>query len=128
MSIGHRKVHPNELYVEIVRELTTYTKEVRENINEAANRVTKELLSDIREDSPVRTGGPKSYKRGWQRKKLKYHYVVYNKNKPYITHILENGGKHSRAFPHIKKNAERAVLNYEDMCVAIVSEGVRLIK
>lgn len=128
--IGHQKVTPDELASELSRSLVEWTNEVAESIDAAANLVTKELLSDIREDSPG-TGRAGSYKRGWSRKKLKYSYVVYNRFKPWLTHLLEfgharRGGGRVNCIPHIKKNEERAKERFEDLCVDIVSEGLRL--
>lgn len=125
---GHRPVAIDELYSEIARSLSSEVQEIEESVDIAANMVTKELLSDIREDSPVRTG---EYKKGWKRKKLKYAYVVYNSKKPERTHLLERGhlkrGGNGRvsAIPHIEPNEKRAVEKFEDMCIKIVAEGVR---
>lgn len=125
---GHRRITPNELFSEIKRSLEEYDEEVNESVDKAADMLSKELLGDIREDSPVRTG---AYKKGWKRKKLKYTRVVYNKTHPHITHLLQNGyttrsGKRVEGKEHIKKNEERIKERFEDLCVAIVSEGVRL--
>ena len=125
---GHRKRFPDELYVEIERMLTEEAKEIQENVNEAANIVTKDLLADIRADSPVDTG---DYKKGWRRKKLKYHYTVYNKTHPQLTYLLEYGhqlrqGGRAEPKPHIKPNEEKAVDKFDDLCINIVSEGLRL--
>lgn len=125
---GHRPIAIDELYVEITRSLSTEVQEIEESVEIAANMVTKELLSDIREDSPVRTG---AYKKGWRRKKLKHSYVVYNSKKPEITYVLERGhlkrGGNGRVspIPHIEPNEKRAANKFEDMCVKIVAEGVR---
>ena len=125
---GHRKVAVNELYTEIARQLEEYNEEVNESIDKAADITTKELLNDIREDSPVKSG---AYKKGWKRKKLKYTRVVYNKTHPHLTHVLENGhltknGKRVKGIKHIKTNEERAIERYEDLCIAIAAEGLRL--
>ncbi len=126
---GHRKIHPDELYSQMMRALSAYSDEVIESTEQAANIVSKELLANIRADSPVGSTG--EYKKGWVRKKLKYHYVIHNKNKPGLTHLLEHGhalkqGKRTQAIPHIKKNEEMAVEKLENLCIKIVSEGLRL--
>ncbi len=155
MASGHRVVVLDELYSEIARSISHEVKDIEASVDEAANMVTKELLSDIRDDSPVRTG---VYKKGWKRKKLTYVYTVYNKTKPSLTHLLEYGhvcktGKREgseaqkegiesktrkkyvskkpvkeRVEPieHIKKNEERAVEKFENLCIDIVSAGLRL--
>lgn len=129
MLAGHRPICVDELYSEISTALSEQTREIEESMKVAADKVTKQLLQDIKEDAPVRTGG---YKKGWKRKKLKYSYVVYQSKKAGLTHILEYGrvskttGKRIGIKPHIKVNEERSVNEYEDLCVAIVSEGLRL--
>ena len=133
---GHRPVGLDELYTEISRAMSTEVQEIEESVDAAANIVTNEVLSNIRYDSPE--GATGEYKKGWKRKKLKYSYVVYNKKKPYITHLLEFGhdivgrdGKRkgkSKAIPHIKKNEQNAVEKFEDLCIEIVSGGLRLKK
>lgn len=128
---GHKPVAVDELYIEISRALSNEVAEIEESIDIAANIATKNLLSAIRENSPVKTG---EYKKGWKRKKLKHSFVVYNSKKAGLTHLLEfghkiaGGTKEVKGIPHIKKNEEKAVESFEEMCVAIVSEGVRLKK
>ena len=128
---GHKPVSVDELYTEITRALSIEVQEIEESVDIAADMATKELLFAIREDSPV--GKTKEYKKGWTRKKFKGSYVVYNKSKPYLTHLLElghakrNGGR-VEGKPHIKPNEEIAIRDFEDTCIAIVSDGLRLKK
>jgi len=112
----------------ITQEIQMYSDEVEDSVNKAVDVVTKKLLQDIREDSPSRTD---NYKKGWTRKKLKNSRVVYNKNKPWLTHLVEfghgkRGGERVDGKAHIMKNADRAKERFEDLCVSIVSEGLRL--
>jgi len=126
---GHRKVTPDELYSEIARELTGYTEEIDESIDIAAEWAADELVSILRSTSPESkklTG--KKYKKGWVKKKLKYAYVIHNKNKPQLTHLLEfghatrNGGR-VEGIPHIKPAEEQVIPMYEDMVTAIIAGG-----
>jgi len=118
----------DELSDLISQEIEMYSEEVEDSINKACDMVSKELMQNIREDSPAGQG---DYKKGWARKKLKYSRVVYNKNKPWLTHLLEHGhakrgGGRVKGTEHIKKNADRAIEKFEDLCVDIISEGLRL--
>lgn len=128
---GHRAIVPDELYSEIARSISTEVQEIEESVNYAAKVCAYELRDNIKADSPTDSG---DYKKGWRVTKLKYSYVVHNKNKPELTHLLENGhcikikGKilgRTKAIPHIKKNEDCTVEKFEEMCIAIVSEGVR---
>lgn len=125
---GHRPVVPDELYSEISRAISKEVEEIEESVEYAAKVCAYELRDNIRADSPQRSG---EYKKGWKVTKLTYSYVVHNKNKPEITHLLEkghlkrNGTDRVDGIPHIKKNEKHIADKFEDMCVAIVSEGVR---
>ena len=120
----------NELAYAIQQELEMYCDEVQENLDYAADIVSKQLLADIKEDCPEDQG---AYKKSWTRKKRAHSYLVYNKKYGWLTHLLEfghqlrNGGR-AKAKPHILKNAERAANSFEDIAVSIISEGVRLKK
>jgi len=117
-----------ELSNAITRELESYCEEIQESTDKAADIVTKQLVEDIKEDCPTDKG---NYKKSWTRKKLKYSMVVFNKKYGWLTHLLEFGytsrnGKRVQGKKHIANNERIAVDNFEDMVVAIISEGVRL--
>lgn len=121
------------LAAEFVEKMRVFTDEVNESIAKAADMCSKELVADIKSDSPIRTG---EYKKGWKRKKLKGGYIVYNGKKPQLTAVLERGytyvsketGKRVSYNPkgsHIVDNAERLCNRFENYCIDIVCEGVR---
>jgi len=117
----------DELSNEITRELDSYCEEIQESTDKAADMVTKQLVEDIKADSPTDKG---NYKKGWTRKKLKHSRVVYNKKYGWLTHLLENGytsrnGKRISGKKHIANNERIAVDNFDDMVISIISEGVR---
>lgn len=117
----------NQLADAIEHELEMYSEELQENLDYAADMVSKQLVNDIREDSPKDQG---YYEKSWTRSKRTHYFVVYNKKYGWLTHLLEFGfqlrnGKRKSGKPHIYKNAERASINFEDMTVKIISEGVR---
>ncbi len=86
---------PYDISAVIAAELETYTKEVVEDIAKAANEVSTELVSTLKQSSPKKTG---KYAKSWTKKKEGNRYRVYNK-KYQLTHLLEYG--------HVKRNGGR---------------------
>ena len=83
----------NDIGKEIIRELKKYTKEVDEDVKEIIFSEGKNAVKRLRQVSPKETG---EYQKGWSIKKTKesqskVSYVIYNKNNPGLTHLLENG-------------------------------------
>lgn len=76
--------------------LKDYKQEVAESIEKAYADKAGELVKEIKRTSPRDTG---AYAKGWTKKKQKFadgvSYLVYNKEKPQITHLLEYG--HAKA-------------------------------
>ena len=112
----------------IQQEVNDYYDELQESIDKAVDIVAKEAESELKENSPERTG---EYARGWRRKKYKYRQVVYNAKKPNLTAPLEYGharrdGDRVDARPHIKPIEEIAKEQIEDLTITIISEGLRL--
>lgn len=112
----------------INQELKNYSDEVTKSVNKAASNVSTELVENIKSDSPIDTG---NYKSGWKRAKKDNVFTVHNAKKPELTALLEYGrinkdGKRIAAKPHIMKNGERAKEKFENLCIDIVSEGLRL--
>lgn len=73
--------------------LDTYSKEVRRATNNAQDKIAKEAVQKLKNTSPKKTG---EYAKGWAIKREKgksgiVDVTVYNKKKPQITHLLENG-------------------------------------
>lgn len=99
----------DSLLFNINRILAQYTA----NINETVDATLKEAATDAKkalaQSSPKETG---DYAKGWDVKKERGNYVVYNRTDYRLTHLLEkghdivvNGRKfgHAPAKPHIKK-------------------------
>lgn len=97
------------LQKEISMALKQYSTEVEEELEKAKKKSARDAAKELRETSPVQKGhecNSKGYAKGWTSKKVQRGYVVYNKNKPSLTHLLEKGhakrnGGRTRAFPHI---------------------------
>jgi len=92
-----------------------YQTKVQTVSREACKKVSRKLSRTLKSASPRRSG---EYAAGWSTKALDSDtYVVYNKAKPGLTHLLENGhvirnkyGTYGRApaFKHIKPAADNA--------------------
>lgn len=79
--------------IQMQRIIDDYTVEVRRAINNAQDKVAKEAAQKLRNTSPKKSG---EYAKGWavRRQKGRNGIVdveVYNKKKPQLTHLLENG-------------------------------------
>lgn len=116
----------DDLAGEIVLAVRTYTEEVGEAIEEAVKETAQALATDLRETSPKDTG---EYAKGWTaRKEGPGRYVVYNKKKPQLTHLLEHGhakagGGRVEGIPHIKPAEERHVPQLERKIAQILERG-----
>jgi hypothetical protein len=77
---------------EIAKQLSQYTAEVEEEVEQIKDDVSKEAVSLLRKTSPEKTG---DYRKGWTRKKIGKDYVIYNKTNGQLTHLLEKG--HAKA-------------------------------
>jgi len=116
----------DDLAGEIVLAVKTYTEEVGAAIEEAVKETAQALAADLRETSPKKTG---EYAKGWAaRKEGPGRYVVYNKKKPQLTHLLEHGhakagGGRVEGIPHIKPAEERHAPQLERKIVQILERG-----
>ena len=81
-------VSVNDISREIARQLSLYTSEVEEEVENAKDELSKEAVAMLKERSPKKTG---KYAKGWARKKVGNDYVIFNRSKSQITHLLENG-------------------------------------
>ena len=69
--------------------LEEYSKEVEDTTRKVTKEIAKESASKLRSNSPRKTG---AYASGWTSKMTdEKTAVVYNKKKPQLTHLLENG-------------------------------------
>lgn len=74
------------------RALTEVSKEEDEILFKCMSKAMRKAKRDVISMSPINTG---DYKHGWtvRTKRLKYGFdgVIYNKDKPGLTHLLNNG-------------------------------------
>ncbi len=86
----------------VMKELMDFRKITEEEFEEIAKEVVKEGAKKLKETSPRGRGSRKGhYADGWgvtyQRKgNGKFEFVVHNKKKPGLTHLLENGHQSDR--------------------------------
>ena len=119
-------VKVDDLAGEIVLAVRTYAEEVAEAIEEAVKETARALAAVLRETSPKKTGEDS---KGWTaRKEGPGRYVVYNKKKPQLTHLLEHGhakagGGRVEGIPHIKPAEERHVPQLERNIAQILERG-----
>lgn len=77
----------------VMEALSDYRDEVNEGVRKAIQKQANEDVRELKATSPEKTG---KYAAGWAKKVVKnnvsaYDVVVYNKEKPGLTHLLENG-------------------------------------
>jgi len=119
----------DDLAAEITLAVKEYTEDVSAAIEKEVDVQSRELVKAIRTDAPKKTG---EYAKGWTRKKLRDSgqtaYVVYNKAKPGLAHLLEHGhakrgGGRVAGRPHIRPNTERTEKQLVDRIRAIIRSG-----
>lgn len=104
----------------ISRSLNEYVGDVKLIVNEAAKNAGKETIKELKKTSPKQTG---NYKKGWTKKVQNKgqgikKVIVYNKNAPHLTHLLEyghakRGGGRVAAKVHIEPAEIKAADNFE---------------
>lgn len=106
----------NNLTREIVKSIQEYTEEVKEEIEISQKEVAADLVKQLKVTSPKRPGSGK-YAKGWRMKKTRTGWIVHNKTKYQLTHLLEKGhakrnGGRVAARVHIRPAEEKAVRDY----------------
>ena len=127
-------IKPNELQKVLNDYLMNYREDIQDDVVEVTDRVTKEAVKELKQDSEAKFGKSKRakpYCRGWatkiqKRGPLKYHKVIWNRTNYQLTHLLEFGhdvwnGGNVKATPHIKPIEEK----YSKEFVDLVMERIR---
>ncbi len=116
---------------EILRQLTEYTKEVIDDINDRTVNITEKAVKELRAASPKDSG---DYAKNWRCKTMLFYnaptrYVIHNKDTYRLAHVLEFGhaiaGGTGRVapHPHIKKIEEETVKAYIQAVEDVIKNG-----
>jgi hypothetical protein len=108
-----KSIDASDLVKEVMNELKTYEKLSVTELEKIAKKVAQEGRKKLIEASPRGTGSRKGhYADGWTVSAVKtgtdkFEFVVHNKKKPGLTHLLENGhvlrqGGRAEAIVHIQ--------------------------
>lgn len=108
-----QKVKISGLVNAVMDALEEYRDLAEEELEEIAREVAKEGRKKLKQTSPKGDGSRKGhYADGWSVKyersgNGKFRFIVYNRKKPGLTHLLEKGhqlwqGGRAKAIPHIK--------------------------
>lgn len=124
-----KTVSIDNLANEITNAIREYTEDVTTGIERELDITSKQLTKDISSSSPRKTG---EYAKGWKRKKISFggqvQYVIYNKKKGSIAHLLEfgyakRGGGRVAGKPHIRPAYDQDVPKMENRIKAIIRNG-----
>jgi len=120
----------DQLANEIAKGLAEYTKDIIEGIDEASERIAKNAVKELKAESPKKTG---EYAKGWVKKTEKKFgetnsHIIYNKNKPGLTHLLEHGhakrgGGRVQGKPHIRPVEDQVINEFTAEVEKVVKGG-----
>lgn len=104
------KIEVSALSGAIADALKLYSVEVSESTKGAIDEVAKELVDDLRNNSPKNTG---KYAKNWTKKGKSGQWIIYNKDRYRVAHLLEKGytmrnGRRISGRKHIEPAQDRA--------------------
>ena len=118
------------LSIALEKALAEYKEEVSASIEKAYADKAGELVKELKRTSPRDTG---DYAKGWAKKKQRMaggvSYLVYNKDKPQITHLLEyghlkrDGVNRVDGIPHIGPARDKIEKELEEEIADIIRRG-----
>lgn len=118
------------LRMQVNKVLEDYTDEIIEITAKTAEDVAEETVKDLKRSAPRSGRRGRHYRSGMavkntSKSRLYKSYTVYNKNKPQLTHLLENGhakvnGGRVEGTPHWAPAEETAIKDYEDRIVRAI--------
>jgi hypothetical protein len=122
-------VRIDNLAAEIALAMRDYTDGVSEAIEKELDATSKKILAEVKAGSPTQTG---KYRAGWKRKKEGgtgvITYIIHNKNKPGLAHLLEKGhakrgGGRVAGKPHIGPAADYNIAAMEERIKKVIRNG-----
>ena len=110
----------NSVEVLLSRALTEVSKEEDEILFKCMSKAMRKAKRDVINNSPTLYG---EYKRGWtiRTKRLKYGFdgVIYNKDKPGLTHLLNNGHQKANQYgSYGRKEGDNHITKARDLAEA----------
>lgn len=127
-------LRPDSLEIVLSKTLSDYGDAITAGVAAQVEKAGKIALKTVKDKSPKKTG---AYRKGWKIKTDKQlinddvaSVTVYNKDRGYLTHLLENGhqkagGGRVAAIPHIKPAEEEARQYLEEAIQRVVEEAGR---
>lgn len=125
------EVKVGDLAQQIANGLSEYSNDVAEKVKNATDTVAKNLLKNIRNDAPERTRKYKKAMRiktvyeGKFEKRVRWYVAKSHAFLPQMLergHVTRNGGR-TRAFPHIRKNEEKAKNEFRELIERAIKGG-----
>ena len=122
-------ISADNLGKEIANTIAAYTKEVEKGIKQASKEVADEAVKELRATSPRSKKKGRHYADGWTKKKKGDGYIIHNKSKPGLAHLLEfghlkRGGKDRvSGVPHITPAEDKAIKKFERIVEKIIKNG-----
>lgn len=127
-------IRTDSLEIVLSKTLSDYGDAVSAGLAIEVGNAGKIALKSVRNGSPKKTG---AYRKGWKLKTERQiinddvaSVTVYNKDRGYLTHLLENGhqkagGGRVAAIPHIKPAEEEARRYLEEHIRQVIEEAGR---
>ena len=120
--MARKRVKVNEIEKYLLKPLEEWGELTMSDIRQKVDEYGDELVKQVKEDAPIRTG---SYKKNWKVKHeglntAHYKALIYNKDHYRLTHLLEyghvtrDGTKRTKAIPHLLKNEEKITKDFID--------------
>lgn len=119
----------DQMAIEIVKAYSDYTDDVRAAIEKAADDISKDVLAEVRDLAPVRTG---EYRRSFRRRKIRSGdqtgYTIWSPKHYQRTHLLEHGwttrkGTRVPGRPHMGPAEKKYVPKFEKRVEQIIRDG-----
>lgn len=122
-------VNAEQLANELSKAVKEYTEDVQKAVDKKVRSTATKVKREIKADSPRDSG---EYADGWSRKTNarggSTEVTIYNKEKPSLTHLLENGhakvgGGRVQGIPHIQPAYNKFVPPMEKDIEKIIKSG-----